>query len=138
MGRNKVAITVLDALMHDDHYEFDQPCTCVVGRAADCDIRLLEDDDSRLISRHHCLLDIDPPRVRLWDLGSTNGTFVNGERIDRREPPMHPADTEPAEERPAPVELATGDEIQLGNFLLVIELAAATEEPQPGALGQAR
>ena len=33
------------------------------------------------ISRHHCLLCVSLPELRLLDLGSTNGTFVNGARL---------------------------------------------------------
>jgi pSer/pThr/pTyr-binding forkhead associated (FHA) protein len=36
----------------------------------------------RLISRRHCRLDIDPPLVRIEDLGSSNGTYVNGQRVE--------------------------------------------------------
>src|SRR2546429_4580252 len=31
--------------------------------------------------RHHCLLEIAPPRCFLRDLGSTNGTYVNGQKV---------------------------------------------------------
>ena len=36
------------------------------------------------VSRHHARIDVDGPRVWIEDLGSKNGTFVNGERIRRR------------------------------------------------------
>jgi serine/threonine-protein kinase len=47
-----------------------------VGRASDCLIRLPSDLEYCIVSRHHCLLDIAPPEVRVRDLGSLNGTFV--------------------------------------------------------------
>jgi pSer/pThr/pTyr-binding forkhead associated (FHA) protein len=34
-----------------------------------------------LISRHHCQLDVDPPSVQVLDLGSANGTFLNGQEV---------------------------------------------------------
>ena len=61
-----------------------------LGRGSDVDIRV-EDPG---VSRRHCEIVLGaPPLVR--DLSSTNGTFVNGERIDQ-------------------VELADGTTIQLG------------------------
>jgi len=49
----------------------------LVGREEDCHLR----PNSDLVSRHHCVFTSDEYSVRLRDLGSTNGTFVNGERI---------------------------------------------------------
>jgi hypothetical protein len=49
----------------------------LVGREADCQLR----PNSDLVSRHHCVFTIDDFSVRLRDLGSTNGTYVNNERI---------------------------------------------------------
>jgi pSer/pThr/pTyr-binding forkhead associated (FHA) protein len=36
----------------------------------------------RLISRHHCELAIDPPTIRVQDLGSQNGTYINGKPVE--------------------------------------------------------
>ena len=49
----------------------------LVGREEDCHLR----PNSDLVSRHHCVFTVDDFSVRLRDLGSTNGTFVNGERL---------------------------------------------------------
>lgn len=49
----------------------------LIGRESDCQLR----PNSELVSRHHCVFGIDEYSVRLRDLGSTNGTTVNGERI---------------------------------------------------------
>lgn len=49
----------------------------LIGREHDCNLR----PNSELISRHHCVFTLDPYSIRLRDLGSTNGTFVNGERL---------------------------------------------------------
>jgi serine/threonine-protein kinase len=48
-----------------------------VGR--DCDGLLLDDDE---LSRRHALLTADADGVSIADLGSTNGTFVDGQRVD--------------------------------------------------------
>lgn len=48
-----------------------------IGRAQELEICLVED----MVSRHHAKLEVHADKVILTDLGSTNGTFVNGERI---------------------------------------------------------
>ncbi|MGC9393380.1 MAG: FHA domain-containing protein [Anaerolineae bacterium] len=48
-----------------------------LGRAADCDIVLPE----RQISRYHVRIEWNADGYVLRDLGSKNGTFVNGERV---------------------------------------------------------
>jgi len=49
----------------------------LVGREQDCHLR----PNSDMVSRHHCVFLIDDYSVRLRDLGSTNGTRVNGEAL---------------------------------------------------------
>ncbi len=49
----------------------------LVGRERDCHLR----PDSELVSRHHCVLRRDEFTLRVRDLGSRNGTYVNGQRI---------------------------------------------------------
>ena len=49
----------------------------VVGNERDCDLRPV----SPLLSRHHCVFKRDEYAVRVRDLGSNTGTFVNGRRI---------------------------------------------------------
>ncbi len=51
----------------------------LVGRKEDCDIRL----DHKSISKHHCVLVKTDGLLLLRDLGSTNGTRVNGQRVRR-------------------------------------------------------
>ncbi|MFE7270062.1 protein kinase [Streptomyces sp. NPDC057623] len=112
----RVTLTVLQGPLQGRRFEFPDRATCVVGRADDCALQLPEDAEYSGISRHHCLLDINPPDVRVRDLGSANGTYVNGERIGGREagPPPHGSDRLPSAER----ELADGDEIRLGGVRL--------------------
>lgn len=49
----------------------------IIGRSAECHLR----PNSELVSRQHCQFTIDGEVVRLRDLGSSNGTIVNGERL---------------------------------------------------------
>jgi pSer/pThr/pTyr-binding forkhead associated (FHA) protein len=49
----------------------------VFGRGPECHIR----PNSELVSRQHCLLRVGNGAALLRDLGSTNGTLVNGRRV---------------------------------------------------------
>lgn len=51
-----------------------------IGRATGADFIL----DANLVSRVHCRLTAGAGEIELEDLDSTNGTFVNGERVERR------------------------------------------------------
>jgi eukaryotic-like serine/threonine-protein kinase len=71
------------------------------------------------VSRLHCELDLDPPAVRVRDLGSRNGTAVNGNSIGGRQTGessggaaggWHP--------------LKDGDELRIGDTFLRVEVRA--------------
>src|SRR5579864_6344274 len=51
----------------------------LVGRKEDCDLRL----DHKSVSKLHCVLVKTDGLLLLRDLGSTNGTRVNGQRVRR-------------------------------------------------------
>ena len=59
-------------------YELHTPVT-LLGRGTDCDLRLVDPG----VSRHHSELRVEDGQVVLVDLGSTNGTFVNGQPVRR-------------------------------------------------------
>jgi len=73
--------------------------TVSVGRALDNDIRL----SGSLASRHHCRLEREGADVWVVDLGSSNGTQVNGERVSR-------------------VRLGPGDVVGIGEARLEVDL----------------
>ena len=90
----------------------------LIGREQDCQLR----PNSEMVSRHHCVFSVDDYSVRLRDLGSTNGTLVNGERIRKD------------------VVLAAGDRVVIGNLefelvvragVVAVESASAVQEALP-------
>ena len=58
-------------------WPFPERGEALVGRAAEADIRI----DSAAVSRHHARIFVEDDTVHLVDLGSQNGTRVNGERL---------------------------------------------------------
>lgn len=88
----------------------------VIGRREDCDLRIPLSE----ISRKHCRLIKEGDVLRLEDLGSSNGTYHNGQRI-------HEAIIQP------------GDTIQVGSIAFVVQIdgVPADEELQPILAGAA-
>jgi len=58
-----------------------EPGSYVLGRGSQAQIRL----DCTSVSRRHAVLVVEPDGQNVWveDLGSSNGTFVNGKRVKR-------------------------------------------------------
>jgi CheY-like chemotaxis protein len=75
----------------------------IIGRHPDCDCRV----DDPLVSRHHCVLTERDGRVWVEDLGSTNGTHLNGQRLDE------------------PLPLDDGDRLDVGSRAFRVRLGAA-------------
>jgi pSer/pThr/pTyr-binding forkhead associated (FHA) protein len=74
--------TVLQELGPDGpvaYYVLEPKGPIIVGRGRGCSIRL---DDSR-VSRQHCELRFEDGAWSVYDNGSTNGTWVNNQQIDR-------------------------------------------------------
>jgi Zn finger protein HypA/HybF involved in hydrogenase expression len=98
----RVTLRVLEGPYRGREFTFDHHDTFLIGRSDNAHLYL---PDDRFFSRHHCLLEIAPPRCFLRDLGSTNGTFVNGQKVSE-------------------VFLRSGDRIQGGETVLEVQVAA--------------
>lgn len=99
----------------------------IVGRSADCQLRIA----SAEVSRRHCQLLLRPDGVYLEDLGSANGTFLDGVRVPRNSPtyarPGARLDVGPARFL---VEYAAESATQLtGPDTLAMQPPAAEDEP---------
>ncbi len=82
----------------------------VIGRREDCDLRIPLGD----VSRKHCRIIQEADTLRLEDLGSSNGTYHNGQRIQE-------------------AIISPGDTIQIGPVVFVVQIdgVPSDEELQP-------
>ncbi|MDJ0582340.1 protein kinase [Crocosphaera sp.] len=131
---DKVTLTIIEGKLKGKTFEFTDRTTCIIGRHLDCYPKLPDDADHNTISRYHCLLDINPPDIRVRDFGSKNGTYVNNKKIGQRETNQTPE--EAAKIKFPEYDLNTGDELKLSEtiFQVSIEIenkTAKTWKPEP-------
>jgi pSer/pThr/pTyr-binding forkhead associated (FHA) protein len=79
--------------------QFEATCPLVIGRGGDSQLVLSDPE----VSRRHARLETQNGTVFLRDLGSSNGTFLNGRRLT------------------SAIELREGDEVDLGTTRVVVE-----------------
>lgn len=77
-SRRRIVPEVLTGAFAGRELSFDEHTSLVIGCATEAGPRLL---DGHRVSKRHCRLVVDPPAYRLEDLGSRNGTAVNGFRV---------------------------------------------------------
>lgn len=90
----------------------------VIGRASDCTLRA----GSEAISRHHCAILRGEAGLSIRDLGSRNGTYVNGEKIE------------------AEVTLKGGDMVRVGTLEFRVDLGQglkSQKKPKVANVGEA-
>jgi len=118
----RVCLDVVPGPIQGKHFEFDVHDTFLFGRAPDCHAELAPDDATA--SRHHFLLEVNPPAARLRDLGSLNGTYVNGRKHGGREKHLSP---EQAAQQPRPqVDLRDGDLVRVGATVINVRIDGVT------------
>ncbi len=103
----RVILDVVHGPRKGRSFVFDGHDTFIVGRSRLVHCPMPEDS---ALSRDHFLIEIDPPKCELRDLGSTNGTFVNDEKVDDRR------------------SLGSGDLIAAGQSIFLVKF----EEGPPG------
>ena len=74
----------------------------VIGRSRSAAVQIAEST----VSRQHAVFVVEPGKVRLKDLGSSNGTYVNGKRVD------------------GSIGLSDGDRVVVGEAELVVRILA--------------
>ena len=80
----------------------------VVGRRQDCALRIPTGD----VSRQHCEIAVGDDQVIVRDLGSSNGTYVNGKRV-------------------AESKLNAGDRLEVGPVVFVVQIDGKPREIKP-------
>ncbi len=123
----EVTLKIIQGKLIGKTFIFNSRDTCLIGRNKKCQIKIPDDKDHSTISRYHCLLDINPPHIRIRDSGSKNGTYVNNRCIGRRGKDQPPSQGENFELEE--LDLKDGDLITLGNTIFEVKI---TEElPSP-------
>jgi serine/threonine-protein kinase len=125
----RITLDVTHGAMLGKSFQFAEHDTFVFGRASDCHIQMPEADNT--VSRHHFLLEANPPDARVRDLGSLNGTYVNSTKIGARKKGETPE--QGAQQRHPEVDLKDGDKIKVGETTLLVRIHAPAECGQCGA-----
>lgn len=106
------SLIVIRGARQGERFVMEQ-CPCTIGRDAECDLAF----DAPGISRLHARIDRSYGQYTITDAVSTNGTFVNGERVQGE------------------VLLTDGDEIQFASSVVVrFDDPAATDQVDLRAL----
>ncbi len=105
----QVILDVVHGPRKGEMFVFDRHDTFIVGRSPYVHCAMPEDS---ALSRDHFLIEVHPPRCELRDLGSTNGTFVNDQKVDR-------------------VRLQAGDRISAGQSVFLVRFEAPEELSGP-------
>ncbi|MFM2061936.1 MAG: Serine/threonine-protein kinase pkn6 [Cyanobacteriota bacterium] len=128
-----VTLTITTGKLSGKQYIFDNRSTCIIGRNDDCNLQIADNIDMK-VSRYHCLFDINPPEIRIRDLGSLNRTYVNGKKIGQRKAGDTP---EQAAKNLLPeYNLGNRDQVQIGHIIFNVAVEAEVEKQQTPNLPQ--
>lgn len=105
--RMRLALRFISGKYQGGEFPIEENKEVVVGRSSDLDMVLVEE----MVSRKHARIELRDGIIHIEDLGSTNGTFVNGERIVK-------------------AKLKEGDRILIGSNILKV-IATSDDEPAP-------
>ncbi len=95
-----LALRFISGKYQGGEFPLPQQGEIVIGRSSELDMVLVED----MVSRRHARITVEDGEVFLEDLGSTNGSFVNGEKITK-------------------TKLAEGDRVLIGTSIIKVIVA---------------
>jgi serine/threonine-protein kinase len=107
----EIVLTVIAGPHQGRTFTFTGHDTFLVGRSRHAHFQLAAKDP--YFSRMHFLVEVHPPRCRLTDLGSRNGTYVNNQRVKG-------------------ADLRDGDEVRAGHTLLRVQVRPTVEDAATG------
>ena len=113
----KVTLTVTRGPNKGAVFEFTEHDTFIFGRLEDCHARISNDNE---VSRHHFILEVNPPHASLRDLGSLNGTHVNGKKCGSRQAGESPE--EGAKRKYPIIEIHDGSSIEVGKSTIEVKI----------------
>jgi len=125
--RAKVILEVLSGPIEGKVFVFENHDTFLFGRRRDCHAQIPKDG---YVSRHHFILEVNPPDARIRDLGSRNGTYVNGAKYGGREEGERPEDA--AARQYPEVDLKQGDQIAAGQTTILVRVELSVQCSQCG------
>lgn len=127
---SEIHLHVIDSAGTTQTFTLTEHDTFLLGRMSDCHLCLPTDNQ---VSRHHFLLEVCPPNAALRDLGSLNGTHLNGKKCGGREKGETP---EQGALRQYPsIELKNGDSITVGKSKIQVSIIDANDfDHVPAAL----
>src|SRR5262245_45588558 len=108
----RITFTVTTGPLAGRAFHFEGHDVFLVGRSSNAHCRFPEDDP--FFSRVHFLVEVNPPRCRLTDMGSRNGTFVNNRMVEM-------------------IDLDDGDEIRAGHTRITVRVVREESLPRLGA-----
>jgi hypothetical protein len=123
-----VKLKVISGPLLGREFNFTEHNVFLFGRSSDCHCYLPDDP---YISRHHFMLEVNPPEVQIRDLGSLNGTAVNHVKYGGRK---KEEDQEEAARRATTnvCKVKNGDLITVGETTLKILVEAEKDNEVPG------
>jgi pSer/pThr/pTyr-binding forkhead associated (FHA) protein len=107
----RLALRFISGKYQGGEFPLEENREVIVGRSSDLDMVLVEE----MVSRRHARIQLVGGSVNIDDLGSTNGTFVNGERVTH-------------------AELQEGDRVLIGSNIL--KVVATDGQSPPSELGE--
>jgi hypothetical protein len=126
--QNQVLLEIVDGPLKGKKFEFTEHDTFIFGRAPDCHAQLADDT---FVSRHHFVLEVNPPLARLRDLGSLNATYVNNRKCGGRKKGETPE--EGAKRKYPEVDLILGDRIRVGDTIMEVTIEHGKVQPDESA-----
>jgi len=103
-----VVLKVITGPRQGEVFRLNKHENFVVGRSRQAHLRFADNDP--YFSRMHFMVEANPPACRLVDLGSRNGTLVNGQKV--REAELH-----------------HGDVIRAGHTTIMVEVEGIVTAP---------